>query len=84
MFAMIAKQVIISSARIHHQITGECFSITLPNVLIFFINGGRGEIRTHGPRKETSVFKTDAFNHSATLPFLYLLMAEGLGFEPRY
>ena len=30
--------------------------------------GGRGEIRTHGPRKETTVFKTVAINRSATLP----------------
>ncbi len=29
---------------------------------------GRGRIRTHGPRKGPSVFKTDAFGHSATLP----------------
>ena len=31
-------------------------------------NGGRGEIRTHGGREPTSVFKTGALNHSATLP----------------
>ena len=31
-------------------------------------NGGRGEIRTHGGPKPTSVFKTGALNHSATLP----------------
>jgi hypothetical protein len=29
---------------------------------------GRGGIRTPGPRKGTSVFKTDAFSRSATLP----------------
>ena len=33
-----------------------------------YINGGRGEIRTHGGREPTSVFKTGALNHSATLP----------------
>ncbi len=31
-------------------------------------NGGSGEIRTHGGRKPSAVFKTAAFNHSATLP----------------
>ena len=30
--------------------------------------GGRGEIRTHGGRKPTTVFKTVALNRSATLP----------------
>jgi putative holliday junction resolvase len=30
--------------------------------------GGEGGIRTHGPRERTSVFKTDAFDHSATSP----------------
>ena len=30
--------------------------------------GGRGEIRTHGGREPTSVFKTGALNRSATLP----------------
>ena len=31
-------------------------------------HGGWGEIRTHDARKGTSVFKTDAFNRSATHP----------------
>ena len=31
-------------------------------------NGGRGEIRTHGDITATTVFKTVALNHSATLP----------------
>jgi hypothetical protein len=31
--------------------------------------GGSGEIRTHGGRKPTAVFKTAALNHSATLPY---------------
>jgi hypothetical protein len=30
--------------------------------------GGSGEIRTHEGRKPLPVFKTGAFNHSATLP----------------
>ena len=30
--------------------------------------GGSGEIRTHEGRKPLAVFKTAAFNHSATLP----------------
>ena len=32
--------------------------------------GGRGGIRTHGPREGTPVFKTGAINRSATLPSL--------------
>ena len=32
------------------------------------IFGGSGRIRTYGPRKETLVFKTSAFNRSATDP----------------
>jgi hypothetical protein len=31
--------------------------------------GGSGEIRTHERDKPSLVFKTSAFNHSATLPF---------------
>ena len=31
-------------------------------------NGGSGGIRTHGTLSRTAVFKTAAFNHSATLP----------------
>ena len=31
--------------------------------------GGRGEIRTHGGLSSSPVFKTGAFNRSATLPF---------------
>ena len=32
------------------------------------INGGRGEIRTHGGDEPSTVFKTAALNRSATLP----------------
>ena len=32
------------------------------------LNGGWGEIRTHGGRKPSTVFKTVAFNRSATHP----------------
>ena len=31
--------------------------------------GGSGEIRTHGGREPSPVFKTGALNRSATLPF---------------
>ena len=31
--------------------------------------GGSGEIRTHGGLSPSAVFKTAAFNRSATLPF---------------
>ena len=34
-------------------------------------NGGRGEIRTHGGREPTTVFKTVALNRSATLPSFF-------------
>jgi hypothetical protein len=34
----------------------------------FDFNGGSGEIRTHGGDKPSPVFKTGAFNRSATLP----------------
>ena len=37
---------------------------------VVFMCGG-GEIRTHGPRKETPVFKTGAFDHSATPPIFF-------------
>jgi hypothetical protein len=37
---------------------------------VFVNRCGRGEIRTHGPREETPVFKTGAIDHSATLPFV--------------
>ncbi len=32
------------------------------------LGGGEGGIRTPGPRKRTTVFKTAAFDHSATSP----------------
>ncbi len=36
---------------------------------------GGGGIRTPGPREGTSVFKTDAFDHSATPP-IFLINAQ--------
>ena len=51
-----------------------------PKVLLYltFIKagGGGGGIRTHGRLSPTSVFKTGAFNHSATPP----ITMEVLGF----
>ncbi len=38
---------------------------------------GGGEIRTHGTLSDTTVFKTVAFNHSATPPFGYLTLFLG-------
>src|SRR5947209_20336272 len=35
---------------------------------IFSTSGGEGGIRTHGTVARTAVFKTAAFNHSATSP----------------
>ena len=37
------------------------------------IYGGGGGIRTHGRLSPTSVFKTGAFNHSATPPSLVII-----------
>ena len=37
-----------------------------------FLFGGEGEIRTHEPRKGPPVFKTGAFNRSATSPILII------------
>ncbi len=39
--------------------------------MIEFIGGG-GRIRTHGTLTSTAVFKTAAFNHSATPPLSFL------------
>ncbi len=36
--------------------------------MVINLNGGEGGIRTHGPREGTTVFKTAAFDHSATSP----------------
>ena len=35
------------------------------------VHGGEGGIRTLGPLAGTTVFKTDAFDHSATSPLGY-------------
>ena len=40
----------------------------LQRALFLIMFGGSGEIRTHGGRKPSPVFKTGALNHSATLP----------------
>lgn len=41
---------------------------SLKNPGIFDLSGGEGGIRTHGTLPRTAVFKTAAFNHSATSP----------------
>lgn len=38
-------------------------------------NGGWGEIRTHGGVTPTPVFKTGAFNRSATHPWITLRLS---------
>ena len=43
--------------------------IAAPGRGLNFSSGGEGEIRTHEPRKGPPVFKTGAFNRSATSPF---------------
>src|SRR3954454_13557870 len=35
---------------------------------LLILNGGEGEIRTHGTREGSTVFETAAFDHSATSP----------------
>ena len=45
------------------------FLMFIKNYLFFrCINGGSGEIRTHGRVSPSLVFKTSALNRSATLP----------------
>ena len=39
-------------------------------------NGGQGGIRTHGTLSRTLVFKTSAFNHSATCPHCIAMLQE--------
>ena len=39
-----------------------------PPGLAFFMNGGEGEIRTHGTDESTHAFQACALNHSATSP----------------
>ena len=39
-----------------------------PRATVFLFPGGSGEIRTHERLSPSAVFKTAAFNHSATLP----------------
>jgi hypothetical protein len=39
------------------------------NQWLTFLLGGSGEIRTHERVPPSAVFKTAAFNHSATLPW---------------
>lgn len=42
-------------------------------IVIVIVTFGEGEIRTHGPVNEAPVFKTGAFDRSATSPWLTLL-----------
>jgi len=42
-------------------------------------DGGSGEIRTHEGRKPLAVFKTAAFNHSATLPDMNFIDYSAIG-----
>ena len=44
---------------------------------------GGGEIRTHGPVAQTPVFKTGAFDHSATPPMVYNKMLCGLYYQKK-
>ena len=44
---------------------------------MFKRNGGEGGIRTPGTRKRSTVFKTAAFNHSATSPNTTFLLLSG-------
>ena len=39
----------------------------------FVVNGGEGGIRTHGTLARSPVFKTGAFDHSATSPLTCIL-----------
>ena len=44
------------------------FIIIKSYVVLLRLNGGSGEIRTHGRVSPSLVFKTSALNRSATLP----------------
>jgi hypothetical protein len=44
--------------------------------------GGRGGIRTHGTVSRTTVFKTVALNHSATLPLAELMAINCVTIKP--
>lgn len=55
----------IKNSNLQGKSAGE-FSPIPPSFLI----GGEGEIRTHGPLTGTLVFKTSAFDHSATSPLI--------------
>jgi hypothetical protein len=50
------------------QIKSDKIKKAIKNNGLFIIPGGSGEIRTHERVPPSAVFKTAAFNHSATLP----------------
>src|SRR6188768_620339 len=51
-----------------HGSSARCKPMPSGRVGFFLSFGGGGGIRTHGPRERTPVFKTGAFNRSATPP----------------
>jgi hypothetical protein len=54
-------------------------TVGIPKAFEFQEIGGEGGIRTHGTREGTPVFKTGAFNRSATSP---LRKTSGAGVAP--
>ena len=68
-FSLISKRgfnVTRASAYGKCNLSFSCVAFIPP---AFKANGGGGEIRTHGRVTPTTVFKTVAFNRSATPPF---------------
>lgn len=62
---LIQKTHIFTRKNAGYWIYLDCFELSF---------GGSGEIRTHERDKPSPVFKTGAFNHSATLPSGYRQM----------
>src|SRR6516164_7146798 len=53
----------------HHELNGSVIQRTSTHTSHNYkFSSGRGGIRTHGDLSATPVFKTGAFDHSATLP----------------
>ena len=76
---MTNAQVIISTTRMTHQITGVCFSF-VGTIFISCSIGGSGRIRTYGEFPHDSFQDCSDKPDSGTLP---KFLVEGLGFEPR-
>ena len=57
--------------------------VEVSNNCLLRVKNGRGGIRTLGNRKATPVFKTGAFDHSATLPIVSMIVKRLQCFDPK-